>query len=324
MQDSKKSGVPGCLKFGCLGCLTLIAGSVGLLLMLGAMQVAFQPSEAEMEKTEYSHPLPESVAGLLKESPEAREVLPLPDSVNPDVQPGRLELDLSLGTFIIKPGPAGQPIKVEAEFDGKSFKLEEEFTISEEGTWSYAIDFGSRHGVFSMLFSKESNNRVVITIPRDQPFEIVGEIGVGESEFDLSGLWIREVDLEVGVGEHEFVFREPSPFPMERFKLESSVGELTVRQLGNASPRTVQVSHHIGEFSLDLRGAWQEDAEVDVSLNIGEFDLRLPHNMRVKLEGGRVVIGDRRVDLRDEEDLPEDAPTMTLRAQGKIGEIKIR
>jgi len=324
MHNSKKSGVPGCVRFGCLGCLTLLAVGVGLLLMLGAMQMAFKPGEALMEQAEYSHPLPEAVPGLLNESPEAREILPLPDSVEPDVRPGRLELDLSLGKFTIKPGPAGQPIKVEADYDRKSFKLVEEFNSSEEGSWTYKVDFGSRHGAFSMFFGKEANNRVVITIPRDQPLDIVGEIGVGESEVDLSGLWIRDVDLEVGIGEHEFVFREPPPFPMESFQLESSIGELTVRQLGNASPRTVTVKHNIGELFLDLQGAWQGDAEADLSLNIGEFDLRLPDNVRVELEGGKVTLGERRVARRAEENLPQDAPTLTIRATGNIGEINIR
>lgn len=324
MQDSRRSGLPGCFKYGCFGCLTLIGLSVGLLLLLGALQMALGPREVEMEQAEYSHPLPETNGLLLSESLEARKILPLPDGVQPEVRSGRLELDLSMGNFTIKPGPAGQPMKVEADYDSKSFELKEEFDSSESGDWTYKIRFGSRMGGLGALFGDEGRNRVVITVPRDQPLEIVGEIGVGQSNAQLGGLWIDRVDLDIGIGEHRFDFNERPPFPMESFQLNSSIGELTVHNLGNASPRKVQVNHNIGEVLLNLEGDWQGDVEAEVSINIGECNLRVPDNVRLDLEEARVSLGERQMARRNEEDLPEDAPTLRLRATGRIGEISMR
>lgn len=169
----------------------------------------------------------------------------------------------------------------------------------------------------------QGNNRIELTIPRDHPVDIVGKIGMGESEIDLGGLWVGDVDLELGTGEHFVEFSDPLPFPMGSFRVDSSFGEVEVRKLGEGSPRTVNVEHGIGELFIDLQGSWSRDAEIDVDFGIGESRLWLPEDVRLDIESASIAIGDARVDRPAPADLPEDAPTLTLSMTGSIGEVSI-
>ncbi len=86
-------------------------------------------------------------------------------------------------------------------------------------------------------------------IPRGRPIDLKGSIRMGESKTDLGGLWVRNVDLRYKAGDHFIEFREPLPFPMDRFKIEGSMGGLEIRGLGQASPSTVEVKQGMGELS---------------------------------------------------------------------------
>jgi len=319
---------PGCFKYGCIGCLSLFALLVGLILLMGAIQISMDrtPNPEEVELAHELPPVPESPTYPRGDEPEIPEVLPLPEELDLAITPasGKIILNLSMGEFIIRPGPADQPIRVEADYDSNAFELTEDFTGSDDG-WSYELGFGGRGGFLGMLFrgSNASHNRVVLTIPRGYPIEIVGEIGLGESETDLGGLSVERVDLEYRMGDHLLEFQEPTPVPMEEFRVDSSMGSFEVHDLGNASPKTIVMDHGMGELFLDLRGEWRGDATADVEFSMGECRVRLPENVRLNIERARVALGEKVIDSGYERDLPPDAPTITLNLTGSMGEMRI-
>lgn len=337
-MDQSSSCSFGCLKIGCTGCLTLFALILGLVFLTGALQMAFEPGETNPATERFAHELPGPPE--LPEPPESPEspiapgapaamsgdraslpeVLPLPETVLPPR--GRVLLDLSVGNFVIQPGPEDQAIHVEADYDRANFELIESFE-EVDGEWIYRLEFGSRKGFLGLLFGKESDSRIVLTIPRGHPVDILGEIGVGETEADFGGLSLRNLDLDLGIGEHFFEFREPLAEPMESFFLDASIGELEVRRLGDASPRKVEVQHNIGEMLVDLQGSWQRDAEVDLHFNIGEGQVWLPKETRTRVERVRVNLGDHQVNQPTVETETEDGPTVTLTIEGNIGEVKV-
>ncbi len=328
MSKDTQSKLPGCFKYGCFGCLGLFALSVGFVLLIGAIQLTTDIEEPSPEQTEASHELPElpeAYGG--QDQPEIPEILPLPEEiVPPDVAPGRLVLDLSMGEFTIRPGPAGEPLRVEADYDSNAFQLSEEFTQNEDGNWTYEVGFGSKGGWLGLLFrggGEGGHNRVEITIPRGYPLEVVGKIGMGESEIDLGGLWVSRVDLDLSAGDHFLEFREPLPYPMEDFRINSSMGNLEVRSLGAASPSVVNVKHGMGEMLLDLEGEWRGDAEVRADFSMGACRVWLPDGVRVEIDRASVALGERRIDRADYSNLPEDAPTIKLRVSGSMGELRI-
>ncbi len=321
---SHENKIPGCFKYGCVGCLSLGAFAVALIFLASAVHLTVEPEDPRPEERQLSQDLPPEIRYPPADAPQMPASVSLPEP--PSSPAGRVVLDLSMGEFIVKPGPAGEPIRVDADFDASAFELTEEYQPSADGSWTYELRFKSRRGFLGMLFGggHQGNNRVELTIPRGRRVDIVGEISLGESEIDLGGLWVREVDLDFGAGDHFVEFREPLPFPMESFDIDSSLGEVEVRNLGEGSPRTVSVDHGIGELFVDLQGSWSRDAKIDIDINIGEGRLWLPEDVKIDVERAKVAIGDSNVEWPDDDDLPEDAPTLTLSMNGHIGEVSIR
>ena len=334
MTDTNKKS--GCLKYGCIGCVSIVALFFGAIFLLSAIQLTADntpdPVERRTERPLPAAPTPPSApeppaTDLGTDSPETIELPPSDLPPMDDVRPGTLILDLRMGEFTIEPGPADQPIRVEADFDASTFELEEKYTESEDGSWTYEVDFGSRGGFLGMLLrggGQNSGNRVRITIPRGHPIRLVGEVSMGESSFDLGGLWIQSVDLDMGAGDHFVEFREPLPFPMESFHLESSMGGIEVRSLGEASPAVIDVEHGMGDLFLDLEGTWRNDSDITAEFSMGQCRLWLPDNVKVEMEKSNVSMGEARTDrLPDPSELPADAHTLRISASGSMGELRI-
>lgn len=329
---SQKSQVPGCLKYGCVGCLSVMALAVVMIFLLSALHMSSEPEEPRQEQRQVTHDLPEPPEPPRYPSadqPQVPDVLPLPEleefSPSPE-RVGRVQIDFKMGELTIRPGPAGEPIRVEADYDASAFALEEKLTRSEDGGWTYDLKFGGERGLLGMIFGGNRHNvdnRIELIIPRGYPIDIVGEVGLGELDADLGGLWIRRVDLEFGAGDHFIEFRDPLPYPMDSFRAKSSVGSVEVRALGDASPRTVEVEHGIGELVLDLKGVWREDAEVDVDFGIGECLLLLPDDVHVDVQRAKVSIGESTIDEPRSTEIPEDAPTLTVTMSGSVGEVRV-
>jgi hypothetical protein len=238
-------------------------------------------------------------------------------------KPGRVVLDVTWGSFTIRRGPPGEPIRLEGKYDVAGFDLEESYEPSETNGWTYRLKFKPRGLQFT--FNDNNTNRLRLTIPEGVPFSLEGKIGTGESVVDLGGLWVTDVDLKVGTGSHRFSFEEPTPVPLERFRIDAGIGELRVRSLGNASPATVDISHSIGQIVVDLRGAWQRDADVVTSCGIGECEIRVPRDVGIEVVKTLMFIGESNVAaLRDAEPEVAGAPTLRLSLSGRIGEMRVR
>ena len=332
---SRSGQVPGCLKYGCVGCLSTMALAVGAVFLISAIHLTSDPEDPRPEQRQVERPLPAAptppadVRSPATDQPQIGEVLPLPEleefPQGGGEATGRVVLDLKMGEFIIRPGPADEPIRIDADYDAGSFELKEEMTPGDDGSWTYEVGFGSKRGMLGLVLGggrHDIDNRIEITIPRGHPIELVGEVGMGEFEADLGGLWVRRVDVELGMGDHFVEFSDPLPYPMESFQAEASMGSVEVRSLGDASPGSVDVSHSMGELFVDLQGAWQDDAEVDIDFSMGECRVWLPEDVKVEIERASVGLGESSFDSPRSEP-PADAPTLALRLRGNMGEARV-
>ncbi len=299
----------GCLKTGCFGCLGVVAILVVFLIVMSILTVVDR-SESRTERISRTTPVRESPRGVLSPLAHVDE-------------PGRIILDVRQASFFIEPGPPGSELRVEADFDAGRFELEESTSTYGERGWEYELRFGRRRFSFnSFIFSDEtSNNEIRLIVPRDLPIKLEGAVGMGQSRADLGGLWVVDVDLEIGVGEHAFSFDEPLRMPMARFAIDAGVGELRVHDLGNASPAQVEIEHNIGEVSIDLDGQWMRDSEISVRCGIGECGVDVPRHVALDLDAVRVTLGE--ASSPRDRPVEEGMPTLHLHVSASIGEVRV-
>lgn len=310
MSDDR-GGKRGCLRTGLVGCG--LAAGVGLigLVVVAALALVAATREVRIEEVD-----------AVRRVPSAEEIPP-PSAALAGGRPGRVVLDVRWARFSIRAGLAGDPLRLEGSYDARGFDLTEGYEEAAGGGWIYRVRLVPR-GLALFYDDEDAPNRLRLTLPPDTPIALEGAIGTGQSDLALGGLWLTAVDLELGIGEHEIGFDEPLREPLERFRLDTSLGELRVLSLGNASPATVDVSHSIGEVEIDLSGDWRRDATASVRCGIGECSVRLPRDVRVDLSRPSVLIGE--VDAPPPRDriLGPDVPTLALSVSGRIGEVQIR
>jgi hypothetical protein len=233
---------------------------------------------------------------------------------------GTVVLDLAQTTFEVRPGAAGEPVRVNATFDRNSYELSEHFDEAVEGgPWSYEVGFrrtstSSLVTVLKELFSG-SRPHVVVHLPPDVPFDLQLRSAQGGGDVELGGLWLTSADLRFVQGGGSVEFSEPLLQPIEHLGLDFAQGGGDIGSLGNASPRRLDVSFAMGGGDVDLRGAWQRDAEVSIAVKMGGASVRLPRNAEVR--------GIDRGALRSPTTDEVSRPVLTLSTSRRFGEVEL-
>ena len=284
MTDAGGSG-KSWLKYGCLGCLGVLGLGIVILATVGGLawqRAASIQNESQVLTQEVPAPAtralsPEEIAADLPDA--ARQLLG-------EATPGRVILDFSQGDFHIEPGAPGEPVRVEASYDDDYYELEEHYEQDEGGGWTYLLRFQrtapwSIIGTLSEFFSGTSPD-VRVYLPADVLMALELDVKQGGTQADLGGLWLASADLSYEMGGIDVRIGEPLRAPIERLSIQGSMGGASFRSLGNASPRLLEVDFSMGGLELDLRGAWREDAEIDIKASMGGGAVWLPRDVTIE------------------------------------------
>lgn len=313
----------GCLKKGCLGCLALLGVALLIVVVMLVLGILTRGGDARIEEIDREQPLP--VVAFPPQAEPGRDAsiaLPQIPAGADAKQVGRIEIDFNLGEFDVVVGEVGSPLRLDGVYDAGRFKLEQSHTELEDGSWVYRLAVDRKGIGFLFIDTDDADNRLTLSIPRGSPIELVGSIGVGKSNLELGGLWLVDLDLEYGIGEHRLGFSEPTAAPIPRVRLDSSTGLLSVNRLGNGSPQSVEITHSIGETEIDLEGDWRGDADLQIRCGIGACRVDTPDDTGLKFGEVGVMLGDF-VETPEREAEP-GRPTLTLSVSATLGELRIR
>jgi hypothetical protein len=339
-----RSRARGCLLAGCLALLVLAVVPPLLLFSFASEGFAIDLTgpPGRWEEAERSHPLPGAPPPADEEGVTAGAAggeLPL-DAPTPGTDAaaagggelavagagrGRIVLDVSLADLHLVPVASGAPLRLVASYDETRFRLEE--SLDEDGDdWTYRLRLRSRGLRGWWNNNSNSTSRLRLEVPRGMALTLEGKVGIGASELELGGLTLGAIDLDLGVGEHQLRFSEPTVGPMALLRLDSSMGELELVGVGNASPRELSIEHGMGELDLDLGGAWRNDGRVELKVGMGESRVRLPglHEAGGMVVESRVGMGSRHIEDVAEADLPEGLPRVRIHARGGMGNLDVR
>ena len=308
-----KSGCRTAFKFGCLGCLAfLILLTLIAAIVFGIAWNLVRNEVVEEQKLTRVFAAAEPIG--IEDEP-----LEVPTDFVVSEPAGRVVLDLRNTVFEIHPAQPGEPLSVNARFDINNYGLTESFDegVDDEG-WVYEVSFRRTSDSYALTALKEllggTKPKVKIFLPSDVLYDLDIDIMQGGAEVELGGLWLSNIDLRFMQGGGAVEFGEPLQRPAESLTIQFSQGGGAIEGIGNASPRELDVSFSMGGGYIDLRGPWQQDAEINIDQSMGGVSLQLPRNV--------VLRGLGRYDSEEPGEGGEDVPVLRFSTSSHYGELE--
>ena len=238
----------------------------------------------------------------------------------PVAPPGRVILDLAQGEFTIHRGTAGEGVRVKARFNLEAYELTDDLEILPDSTWVYRVRYRrtmpALQAILQSMFGGGGDSRVDVYLPPDVPIALEVHVQQGGGEVDLGGMWLTEGQIDVSKGGFSLQISEPLVEPLDRLVITGSMGGLDVSGVGNASPRTFDVSWRMGGANIDLGGEWLRDCDVNLDVSMGGMSVTVPRDLI--LEDAALAEGQLQAPPRE-----TSAPVLRLRKTFKRGEIDV-
>jgi hypothetical protein len=303
------------LSCGCLGCL-------GLVVVLGVVIAVLWRATPPLEVTQST--LDREIPRPAAEAEPSREQVEVVHGLEPSATraAGVVRLDLRDASARIVAGEPGEPIRASAEYDRDTCSLTEDFQpgAGEDDPWQYSVTFRREEASSPLKTIKEIlagvSPEVTIALPPDVPLEVIAEVKRGGAVLELDDLWLTELDLDVDMGGAEVGATRPMRAPMERIRVDVTMGGCELEGLAGASPADLDINFRMGGMELDLTGEWARDAAIRISGRMGGGEVRLPAGVR--LEG----VPQRSLELDTGKELP--GPTLRFEVDCEQGEVEFR
>jgi hypothetical protein len=117
------------------------------------------------------------------------------------------------------------------------------------------------------------------------PLDLDFSTGVSDSHLDMTDLQIQRFRLRGGVGRTDVSFDHPVKAPMTDFDVESGVGNLTIRGIGNARVERLRVNGGVGRTELDFTGELKDThPDTEINVGVGQVRLLLPREAGITIE----------------------------------------
>jgi hypothetical protein len=120
------------------------------------------------------------------------------------------------------------------------------------------------------------------------PMNLSVEGGAYKASYDLGGLALSSLTIKDGAAQSNLVFSAPNTTAMGAFSYETGASNVTLEQIGNASPSTFSFRCGAGNYTLDFSGKLQRDLNGHVEAGLGNVKLVVPEGVpaQVTVEGG--------------------------------------
>jgi hypothetical protein len=313
--------------FAGVGCFSVIA-----IVVVGfAIAVAYARStlaklgDTTPTRVERAIPLPATSA----EAPDPTVKPGTSKSEQPTGGPLKLVLDLQEGTFVIKPGPPGTRVEVDGQFSEALYELTER-TDTDRGSPRTTIRFRPKAPVWARMLAGVGNDndnrpRLTVSVPTGVPMDLSLTVSMGESRIDLGGLTLGGLGLDLSMGNHEVDFKEPVVDGMLRLRLNATMGNITVENLGNARAKSIDTSGSMGNVTADLGGDWKPGSEAELSFtqSMGEVRVNVPTKVKLQANVRNADGKTQSVPVDDDETKDPKAPLLKVRVSTSMGEGRV-
>jgi hypothetical protein len=165
------------------------------------------------------------------------------------------------------------------------------------------------------------------------PVSLDIELGVGNGDFDLTGLQVKDFNLSTGASDVSVTFDKPNTSSIDNMHIETGVSKFYGRNLGNANFNHFRFEGGVGAYTLDFSGNLNHEVDVDVEVGLGALTIIVPQNIgaRVLFQESWVSRLDTDRDFKpsgrdqfDTDNYNSAAGKMNIRIDSGLGSVKIR
>ena len=197
-------------------------------------------------------------------------------------KPLRIRLEIDAGKIKIVPGRDDTEISLHFRYDKERYELSVDFDEDD----NYLRVYFDIDKWFKDHDEDGFTARMRIELPTEVVIEFACETKASECDIELGGLYIREFELHVLMGETSVSFSRPNKDKIIELDIDTKFGELRVDKLGNANFEYANINGVVGSLIIDLTSDIdiRTDREIDIDLNIGETRLYLAENEAIRFK----------------------------------------
>ncbi len=187
--------------------------------------------------------------------------------------------ELGAGEFTIRPKDMTEAAIVDVTYNSRD--LDCIIDYSEKGSRGY-LSLESDHRRSNHMDTED--NIWDITVSTKYPVSIEMDIGACEADFDLGGIPIKELSLDIGAASGVLEFSAPNPERLKEMDIDAGATSLELRQLGNANFEYLNFDGGVGSFELDLRGEYKDESTVSIDVGLGSVEITMPEGVPFRIE----------------------------------------
>ena len=190
-----------------------------------------------------------------------------------------LDCELGAGEFSIKPDNIIEGAIIDIEYNSRNISYLIDPVIKGDRCF---LNLESENRRKSNIDTEDNIWDITLSTRYETSLEM--DIGACDAEFDLGGIPLKEMILDIGAASGEIRFSKPNPIRMETIDIDAGATSLEMTSVGNANFDNFIFSGGAGSFELDFRGEYKGHSEIEIEVGLGSVQIILPRGVACRVE----------------------------------------
>ncbi len=187
----------------------------------------------------------------------------------------QVNVDAGIGELFVEGGASEL---LNADFRYNIDELEQEVTYDVDGNTGRLRVFNKDD--INVIPTGEVKSEWRLQFAEDVPLEMDMNLGLGDSDIDLSGLTVTSLEVSAGAGKLDLNVGNQT---LDRLKVEAGLGDVDVNVAGGKIGR-FDFRSGAGSTRIDLRGAWEDDLVATIEGGLGDLTVIVPRDTGVRID----------------------------------------
>jgi hypothetical protein len=191
--------------------------------------------------------------------------------------------EFGAGEFYIETADMDEAAKIDVYYDDRDVGYDADYRVRSKVGYLDLESYTRRRNNHNLA---TEDHRWEIVLSTKYPAELDLKIGACKADFELGGIPLTDLNLEVGAASGTVVFSKKNPKRLEEINVDAGASSLEMKSIGNANFERFEFDGGVGSFDLDFTGEYEGQSEIYIDIGMGSADIYLPHDIPVRIESG--------------------------------------